>query len=319
MFFNMNKDDKKLNKNITLEKLYKIKTNHGELKGVSYSSGGSMLGERYEISIKYADGSLIGRKRVSGAHWIPIRVYEYEVEESALNHLKEYIDKYNLTVWDRLPYDDEMVVLDGPSHNIRLSYDDSAVGGSKYESFDISYENVIPENGREVLDDFVKLISNEFKEDKLIGTYLELDDKKVFTGKTIENSDEEIYQLLNGYWVAQKEVTADKLTGSQEERIFDDKEYYYFDVENVINKIEEIEIKNVGLNEENKIYKAGEIVHETFEDYDCSWYLPIYNEDDVPTTYYLILVGDKLYVEKSYTYTDHSLKDVIVFVRRDLN
>ena len=316
VFGNKYNPDKKLSKYTTLQKLYSLKVEHGELKEISYSHGGGMLGETYRISIENKDGELIGKVVQSGAHYIPKRVYEYEVNEDALVKAREYIDKYNLSVWDILPFNDDEIVLDGPTSSIRLVFDDSYVGGSKYSSHTISYENVIPKGGYEILNDFVKLISDNFKKGDYLKTYLDMDGKQVFTGKDIENSDEEIGQLLTGYWQTEKEITY--VNNQGEEKPIDDNHYYYFEYSYSFSNNEELELRTVGINEINKTYVLNKPVHEQYYDYDCSWFLEASNTElPVPETLYLVVVGDKLYVERTYTYADSNVRDVLVFLRKD--
>lgn len=316
VFGNKYNPDKKLSKHTTLKQLYSLKVEHGELKGVSYFHGGGMLGETYRMEIKNEDGKIIGRIAESGAHYIPERVYEYKVSEDALIKAREYIDKYNLSVWDALPFNEDEIVLDGPSTSIYLVFDDSAVGGYKYSSSTISYENVVPKGGYDILNGFVELISNNFKKENFVRTYLDVDGKQIFTGKDIENSDEEIGQLLTGYWQAEKETTY--VDGNAQEKPIDGDHYYYIDYSYSFSDNEEIELRTVGINEINKTYKLNKPVHEKYEDYDCSWFIEASNTElPVPETLYFVVVGEKLYVERTYTYADSYVRDVLVFLRKD--
>ena len=316
VFGNKYDPDKKLSKNTTLEKLYSLKVEHGELKEISYSHGGGMLGDTYQISIENKDGKLVGKVIESGAHYIPNRVYEYEVNEDSLIKAREYIDKYNLSVWDALPFNDDEIVLDGPSSSIRLAFDDSSVGGYKHATYNISYENVIPKGGREILNGFVELISSNIKQDNYLKTYLDTDGKQIYTGKDIENSEEEIGKLLTGYWQSEKQTTY--VNNEVNEKPIDNEHYYFIDYSSSFSNNEEIELRAVGINEINKTYILNSPIHSQYNDYDCSWYVEATNTElPVPETLYLVVVGDKLYVERTYTYADSTVKDVLVFLRED--
>ena len=276
-----------LSKKTTIKQLQKMKSEHGELLSVSYYHGGGMNGDTYSRTIKRnEEGQAILTVRSSSEHWIPVRVWEYLIEEEdVFDRFRAYSDEYNLPAWKDLPFDEEHIALDAPSSSISLSFNDSEYGGWRNESYSISYENVIPEGGYEVLNGFVSLIGSYEKKENLIGTYLDDDGEQIFTGKDIENTDEEVGKLITGYWRSEK-----KTVDSNTEDPFND---YSLDVSSYVD---EIELFRKG--EDKFVFQKGEIIHEPLGDYDSSWYLILIDQDDPGNLYCLTAVQDRLYLEK---------------------
>ncbi|MBQ6478159.1 MAG: hypothetical protein IJI44_02190 [Erysipelotrichaceae bacterium] len=273
---------RELTKRTTIEQLKKIKSEHGPLLTVSYSHGGGMNGDSFSETIRTEkDGRTVLEVRQSSEHWIPIRVWEYMIEdEDVYPKLRAYIDEYNLSVWEDLPFDEEMIALDAPSSSIHLSFNDEAYGGSRLESCSISYENYVPDGGYEVLNGFVSLIESYRRDEDLIQTYLDVDGEKIFTGREIENSDEEIAELIKGYW------------GS--EKLGDDGYSAYSLYTSPYD--EEMELYQRG--GDRIVLQTKETVHEPLSAYDSSWYLILQDENDPDSLYSLTIEKEKLYLEK---------------------
>lgn len=284
---------KGLSKRTTIEQLKKIKSEHGELLSVSYHHGGGMNGDTFSQTIeRNKEGQVILTVKESSEHWIPLRVWEYLIEdENVFTKLRDYIDEYNLPAWKDLPFDEEHIALDAPSSSIGLVFNDEEYGGWKREYYSVSYENVIPKGGYDVLNGFVSLIGSYAKKENLIQTYLDCDDKQIFTGKDIENSDEDITELIKGYW------------GSEE---LGDDGYSRYSLYTSPYE-EEMELYQRG--GDKIIFQNEQIIHEPLSDYDSSWYLILKDADDPENLYYLTVQQDKLYLEKQ---TD---KETIVFQR----
>ena len=272
---------KGLSKKTTIEQLKKIKTEHGQLLSASYRHGGGMNGDSFSQTIRTEkDGTTILEVRESSEYWIPIRVWEYLIDdEEVYVKLRNYIDEYNLSAWKDLPFDEEMIALDAPSSSIGLVFNDEAYGGSRMEYCTISYENYVPEGGYEVLNGFVSLIESYCREEKLIRTYLDVDGDRIFTGRDIENSDEEIAELIKGNWYSTE---------------YGEDGYSAYG------------LYTAPYDEEMDLYRRGgdrttlqdeEIIHEPLSAYDSSWHLILKDQNDPGSLYYLTLEKDRLYLE----------------------
>ena len=287
---------KELSKKTTIEQLKKIKSEHGELLSVSFHRGGGMNGDSFSQTIeRNKEGQVVLTVKNSPEHWIPLRVWEYLIEdEDVFAKLRAYSDEYNLPAWKDFPFDDEMIALDAPSSSIGLVFNDEEYGGWKREYYSISYENVVPEGGYDVLNGFVSLIGSYAKKENLIRTYLECDDKQIFTGRDIENSEEEIEELIKGYWMS--------------EELGDDGYSRYSLYTSPYQ--EEVEFYQRGGDKIN--FQREDTIHEPLSDYDSSWYFVLKDMEDASNLYYLTTEGDKLYLEKQ-TETE---KEIIVFERQ---
>ena len=296
-------------KDVTLKDLYSVEAKHGELLDVFYSHGGGMNGETYYNEIAYdKDGNLIGEKGVSAAHYIPIRVYRYRLDPQILQDCRRYIDEYNLSVWEKLPFDDEFIVLDGPSTHIRLVFDDSEYGGYRRESCNISYEDVIPEGGYEILNGFATMIGKELKEENLYETCIKIDGKDVYTGRDIENSEEEIRAFLMGYWRSIRQIEGETVNE------FDDDQFYWFD----FSFSDEVELCRYGSDEVRRTYVLDSILQEPLEDYDSSWRVTFTEKgSDTPERLEITVAGDLLYMERSYRKDGGQTHMTLVFRRHD--
>ncbi|MBQ2657819.1 MAG: hypothetical protein IJF87_04535 [Erysipelotrichaceae bacterium] len=286
---------KGLSKKTTIEQLKKIKSEHGELLCVSFHRGGGMNGDNFSQTIeRNKEGQIVLTVKESPEHWIPLRVWEYLIEdEDVFAKLRAYSDEYNLPAWKDLPFDEENIALDAPSSSIGLIFNDEEYGGWRREYYTISYENVIPEGGYDVLNGFVSLIGSYAKKENLIRTYLECDDNQILTGRDIENSEEEIEKLIMGYW------------GSEE---LGDDGYSRYSL--YTSPYEEgMELYQRG--GDKIIFQREQTIHESLADYDSSWYFILKDTGDPEKLYYLTVAGDKLYLEKQ-TEPD---KEIILFER----
>ena len=296
-------------KDVTLKDLYSVEAEHGELLSVSYSHGGGMNGESYHTDIAYdKEGNLYGEKGVSAAHYIPIRIYRYRIDPDALNKCRKYIDQYNLTVWDKLPFDEEHIALDAPSTHIRMVFDDSEHGGYRREGYNISYDNVVPEGGYEILNGFATLIGKEFREENIYETCIKVDGDDVFTGRDIENTDEEKRAFLTGYWESIEKREGNEVT------VYDDKGYYWFD----FGYGDELELCAYGFNDERKTYVLDRFLEEPLEYYDSSWTALFTEQDsDTPERLEVALDGDTLHMIRHYRKDGGQTEMSLVFRRHD--
>lgn len=253
----------------TLTSLKAKTPKYEDLKGVRYFHGGGMEGTSHTVEVKIDEaGKTIICYDDSFSWNFPARIRIYEADPSLLEVLEDYVEEYNLSVWDELP-ESEYEVLDAPSTGLSLYF---AVPDKKFtESVHIDYDDEFPEGGYEVLNQFMKLIYEAVQKGELIETYLEdRDENRIYTGKEIENSDEEIEQLLTGYWQ------------NGEERV-------YFDRPD--------DIAVIGFDgKERRDFEVKEIIHEQYGEHDVSWYAIAVNKEDENNRLILTIDGYRLFV-----------------------
>lgn len=261
---------------MTIDDLKKDPKVHDRLIGVEYSHGGGMNGEHsgFSLSKDRKTGKISYTTSMSEMHSFPLRCKVYEVsDETCLEKLKEYVDSYNLSAWADLPFDDSMIAMDAPSTNIRLIFDDAALGGMPYAIDTISYDSVMPEGGYDVLNAFVDEMRSYCDESRLIERYVIHDGKNIYWGKDVDNSDEEIEQLLMGYW------------RSEDDGMFLD-----------FHRMEGFELNIRGEDERDVEYELSEIVKNADETYDCSWMVRYREKENPDQGISLVLDQDDLYL-----------------------
>ena len=192
-------------KEITVADLQKIAMSYDRLLSVSANVAGGMADTHQVSCLQLADDVPVYIEEYTNDHSLPIRVCKYSVEnETVWEEVNALIKEYNLPAWKDLPFDDEFIVLDAPSTYIKLTYDNSAVGGWKHASYSIDYDNKIPKEGYDILNQLRDMLKACKNEERMIETYLMLMDdgneSRIYTGRDIDNSDEEIEELLRGYW-----------------------------------------------------------------------------------------------------------------------
>ena len=252
----------------TLASLKAKAPKYEDLKGVRYYHGGGMEGTSHSVEAGYdEEGKTIIRYDDSFSWNFPARIRIYEADPSLMKTLSGYVKEYNLSVWDELP-ESEYEVLDAPSTGLSLYF---SVPDKKYtESIHIDYDDVFPEGGHDVLNQFMKMIAEAAQNGEFIETYLEdSDENRIYTGKDIENSDEEIGLLLTGYWQ------------SGEEKI-------YFD------RMDDIAV--IGFGKERRDFEVKEIVPENYDGHDASWYVILVNKEDENDTLIVTIDGYRLFV-----------------------
>lgn len=285
-------DIDEFSKKVTLSQLKKVTVEHGPLVEAGISTGGGMLGDSDSSSLGLeSDGQIIYTSETSPMHNIPIRGYRYLVkDQTILDRLGEYIKENNLSVWDKLPFDDEFIALDAPSTSIKMIFNDEAVGGSKRSYHRISYDNVIPEGGSKILEGFNDLYYGALKDIELLETYLLYDGEKIYSGRNIENTDDEAKLFLIGFWRSTDQIKT-LTNGTKQETEFTD-EYYHFDYS---GWDDEITIQAYKLDAEEKTYKFDSIVHEPLSDCDSSWYVRFVSEEEEPEELCMTINGAVIY------------------------
>ncbi len=256
------------NKEPTLESLKAKAPKYENLRGLHYYHGGGMEGTSHRMEVKAdEEGRTIVSYEDSFSWNFPARIRIYEADPSLLQVLEDYVREYNLSVWDELP-ESEYEVLDAPSTSLSLYF---AVPDQKYqESITIDYDDEFPEGGYDVLNRFIKLIGEAVQSGNLIETFLEdRDGNRIYTGRDIENSDEEIEQLLTGYWQ------------NGEDRIY----FYRPD-----------DITVIGFGRDRRDFEVKEIVNEPYGENDASWYAVLVNREDEDDRLILTIDAYRLFV-----------------------
>ena len=298
----------KYDRNISLKQLQAVKVTHGPLTEVSLYTGGGMLGDSDSDRIVTDSGELYYIKESSPQHNIPLRGYQYRLKDAeALTKLREVIDRYNLSVWDKLPFDDENIALDAPSSSISMVFDDTETGGRGRASSRISYDNVIPDGGYDVLKEFKDMFSAVIREKELTETYLVYDGEKLYSGREIANADEEAELFLSGYWRSVRmEVYRDGAEPEITEYTGDS--CYNFDYSPGWG---ELELRAYQLEDDNRSYTFKEIVHEPIADCDSSWHAVFQSGEEDPEEVRVTIDKDMVYMER----TEAGTRTVLLFER----
>ena len=255
--------DKKLRRDITLEEIRSAEAVHGDLIGVSYDHGGGMNGETDSLTLtRDGDQGPMIRTRKAAFHSFPLIVREYRAEETVFGTLEDLIRKDNLTLWADLP-EEEYEVLDAPETSLTFIYDETDLGGSAYETYTISFDNVIPEGGREILWDFAKTLGEAALEENCLDRYFEWNGDRIEIGRDKPNTEEEIALLVSGYWTEPGGDKADNTLILLGYSLEDPMDFY---------------IREDGTSTEWPLSFKG-IVHEPWKEADCGWQIRLADED----------------------------------------
>ena len=253
----------------TLDSIRKRKARYDDLCEVRYYHGGGMEGSRYVTKVyRNEDAKTIVSIEGSARHDILSKFMIYEVADDTIDKLNEFVKEYNMSIWDIFP-ESKFEVLDAPSTSLTLEFN---IPGQKYgESVTISYDRDMPDEAYDVLNNFMKLISQSVSEGKLCDTYLyDFDDeRKIYVGKDIENSDEDVEKIIHNDW----ENGDVRLYGGYDSVL----------------------IINYG-DYENNEFRIKEIIHEPYRDHNASWYIVLENENDENKLIYLTMDDWRLFI-----------------------
>ena len=109
------------------------------------------------------------------------------------------------------------------------------------------------------------------EEEKLIDHYVMADEEKISSGKEIENDENQIRELIRGYWN-------------------DEGSYAYLDPE------DELLLFDLG-GIEKREYDMKQIVHEAYGEHEANWYLIYVNREDENDTVCITMDQGTLYLE----------------------
>lgn len=300
--------DGKLKKSITLEEIQKIDSKHGELIAASYHRGGGMNGDTYNVDIKRAEDGVKLTVRESGMYCFPLVVREYSVPEEMLTEIRAFSDKYNLPVWEKLPYSD-MQVLDAPMASVSVAFDDRSVGGYKYESFGVSFEQIDPKGGENVLGDFRKLILSCIVPENQTDCYFEDDGSIIRIGADIENTDEEASRVVDGYWRGRSAYILTADGKKQQEFVFNEDDGCLLLEQEFGGRLGIRRFKK-GTDSVDCFFTVSAPVHERLDSFDCSWHAVLEPEEgssfdmsgfvctecEPAAGYFLVMQGENLFI-----------------------
>ena len=250
----------KFRKDVTLKELQSVEVSHGPLTGVQYSHGGGMQGDTNLIELyRDSDGRAVIKTSHAAEHSFSLIEKEYTADEQLFDALRERIDRNNLSVWEDLPFDEEHIALDGPSTSIGMYFDDSETGGYRREYCRISYDNVIPEGGYEILNEFVETLRAGIHEENLLSSGFVYNGSRIVTGRDTDNTDAEISALVSGYWTCKDSGT----------------EYLIYNY-GLYDRVDVTAVKDQDRSEMN--FTVADTIHEPYEDADTGWHVLMRDE-----------------------------------------
>ncbi|MBQ1482314.1 MAG: hypothetical protein IIZ28_01955 [Erysipelotrichaceae bacterium] len=246
-------------KEVTLESLKRKGPKYEGLISVSYYIGGGMEIESQRITLKKDDGHIVIENELQKADLC--RIYAYEGDLGSFQIFEDYVNEYNLSVWDELEESEEFA-LDAPSRILALGFENG-------ETL-IDYDDQFPQGGYEITNRLVKEMAGLFGICELKEVQLLKDGASIDCGKTVENTDEEIFDLVRGRWTDEK-VSVYLYEPEMMQVFFDD-----------------------GTAE--KEYDLKQTVHEPLGDADASWHLVYENTEDASDRLYLSIDRGRLYM-----------------------
>lgn len=190
----------KKNRTVTVESLKKKPAQYDKVKGLEYVYGGGMEDSYQSQKLYQEEGKLYYRTAVSSCrHAIPVLVKVYEADNELLKKVDDYVREYNLSVWDDVP-ESEFQVLDAPGTSLNLIFENGRFDGW----VTIDYDRQIPEDGYQILNDLMKIVGSAAQEKNLVDMFIEDSHENVIhVQKDADNTDEEIAELISGYWTAE--------------------------------------------------------------------------------------------------------------------
>ncbi|MCR4634475.1 MAG: hypothetical protein K5648_10155 [Erysipelotrichaceae bacterium] len=247
-------------KEVSLESLKQKGPKYDGLLSVSYYRGGGMEIESQRIVLKKEDGHLLIENEARKGELC--RVYTYEGNVNLFQPFEDLIEEYNLSVWDELEEREE-IALDAPSTILTLGFENGETV--------IDYDDQFPQGGYEVINRLVKEMTGLFGICELKDVQLLKDGASIGCGKTVDNTDEEIFDLVWGRWQDEEESV-----------------YLY--------ERETMQIFPHDGSAE-KDYDLKQIVHEPLDVADASWHLIYENTGDASDRRYLSIDQGRLYMK----------------------
>ena len=155
-----------------LDKIINSKIETGILTSIRYSRSGDMNGNIDTTTLNIKEKTIITNYKA--IHSDPLEVKKYKVSDEDINSIIDFINKYNLPAWSKLPSDPELYPLDAPSRILILEYDNSSVNGSEYESYSIDIHTMIfPKDTIKIVNDLINQMKSLIKEENLLKEYID--------------------------------------------------------------------------------------------------------------------------------------------------
>lgn len=166
IIFKLTKKENKSPYSKDLQNLINKKVEDVEISIVEYSNSGNSNGNIDSMEFDLDKKTI--KTRFTYAIWEPITVKEYKLLDEDIIKIKEFIKKYNFLGWDKLPLDEELITLDDSSQVfVFRAYKPT------YNSYSISYDNKIPDDGYPLLDEFREYLTSLLIDENKIKEYIE--------------------------------------------------------------------------------------------------------------------------------------------------
>ena len=300
--------DGKLKNGVTLSEIQRIDSKHGELIAASYHCGGGMNGDTFNADIERTDDGPVLTVRESGMYCFPLIVRKYTVPEEILTKLRAFSDEYNLPVWEKLPYSDEQA-LDAPTASVSVVFNDRELGGGRYESYRVSFEQIDPKGGEKVLAEFRDIILSCAVPERQTDCFFEDNGSEIRIGADIENTDEQAGRVISGYWRGSRAYILRDDGTRQDEYVFsDDDGCLILDAE--LGGTLGLRRFKQGSDSVDFFFTLSEPVHERLDRFDCSWHavlMPdegpsfdmsefVCTECEPASGFFLVVEGEKLLI-----------------------
>ena len=141
-----------------------------KLTNIYYSNSGDMNGNTDSTSIDV--DKLILTTKYRSIHSDPLEVKEYKITKENINIINEIINKYNISSFSKLEMGD-LFAYDAPTKTLTLTYDNSSIGGSSYESYSINYYMKLSTNQKNQLNELTNYMFTLIEEENKIKEYKE--------------------------------------------------------------------------------------------------------------------------------------------------
>ena len=146
---------------------------YGQLKSVTYSLSGDMLGSLYTVEAARGDeGGVVVSIRQSKMHSDPIEVGEYRVDDDLLDQVEAVIDRVGMKEWGELPQS-EFIALDAATESLRAMFESADPDDSWPKWLSYSFNDELPDGGKEAIREIHDLMVAAASEGTLIRTYTE--------------------------------------------------------------------------------------------------------------------------------------------------
>lgn len=148
---------------------------YGNLKSASYSESGDMIGSLYAIdALRDDDGAPIVQLRKSEAHHLPIEVSEYRADADLFDRIDAIVDGVGMKEWGEVPMS-EFIALDAATESLSLYYDSTDPENPWLPSLRYTFNEVLPEGGKDAIKEIRELMESYVSDDRLIRSYTEGD------------------------------------------------------------------------------------------------------------------------------------------------